>query len=212
MLRDVTSGDLQAYLAMRCDPAMMAGLGGPQDPGSMPAKVGADVVDVLLDRAWVAMIVPDAGDAASVAGGVALWRHDHQGSEISEIGWMVLPGYQGSGLATAAVRALLHRARTDGRWGDIHAFPGVTNTASNSLCRRLGFVQEATTVVTFGDRWLDCHHWRLAADPPSVAGRCGEVLGERDRDRVVGCPPSTSGAGTSGRGVRLEAPDQEASR
>jgi RimJ/RimL family protein N-acetyltransferase len=172
LLRDVVTGDLQAYVAMRCDPAMMGELGGPQDPSSMCTKVGSDVVDVLLDRAWVSMIVPDATAVPAVAGGVALWRHEHEGSAISEIGWMVLPEYQGRGLATAAVRALLHRARTDGRWGDIHAFPGVTNVASNSLCRRLGFVRVATTTVTLGERPLDSHHWRLAADlQPVYAAR-----------------------------------------
>lgn len=164
LLRDVAAGDLPAYVAMRCDPVMMAGLGGPQDPASMPAKVGADVVDVLLDRAWVSMIVPDPRDVSVVAGGVVLWRHEHPGGDISEIGWMVLPGFQGRGLATAGVRALLQRARSDGRWGDIHAFPGVGNTASNALCRRLGFVREATTTVEFGDRTLTSHHWRL--QPP----------------------------------------------
>jgi RimJ/RimL family protein N-acetyltransferase len=167
LLRDVATGDLSAYLAMRCDPVMMAGLGGPQDPASMPAKVGEHVVDVLLDRAWVAMIVPDPRDVSVVAGGVALWRHDHPGGDISEIGWMVLPGFQGRGLATSGVRAMIQRARSDGRWGAIHAFPAVTNAASNALCRGLGFVREAIETVEFGDRTLVSHHWRL--EPPYLA-------------------------------------------
>jgi hypothetical protein len=66
LLRCVVTGDLAAYVAMRCDAAMLGELGGPQDPLSMPAMVGRDVVDVLLDRAWIAMIVPDAVDVGSV--------------------------------------------------------------------------------------------------------------------------------------------------
>jgi hypothetical protein len=43
-LRDVQPGDLDAYIRMRCDPAMMAELGGPLPADRMPAKVERDVV------------------------------------------------------------------------------------------------------------------------------------------------------------------------
>ena len=40
--RDVEPGDVDAYLRMRCDPAMMAELGGPVRYESIAAKVETD--------------------------------------------------------------------------------------------------------------------------------------------------------------------------
>jgi RimJ/RimL family protein N-acetyltransferase len=39
----------------------------------------------------------------------------------------------------AAIHALRERTQDEDRWGVIHAFPGVTNAASNAICRALGF-------------------------------------------------------------------------
>ncbi|MEU3703578.1 GNAT family N-acetyltransferase [Streptomyces anulatus] len=55
------------------------------------------------------------------------------------MGWMVLPEYQGRGLAKQGVRTLLELARADDRWGLIHAFPATTNSPSNGICRTPGF-------------------------------------------------------------------------
>jgi RimJ/RimL family protein N-acetyltransferase len=161
-LRDVEPGDVDAYVRMRCDPAMMAELGGPLPRDGIPAKVDTDVRKTRADEYWVSMIVPDAAAPAVVAGTVALWSHD-DGDEagMSEIGWMVLPEFQGQGYAKRAVRALLERARDDGRWGVVHAFPGVTNAASNALCRSVGFSLVGERDVTFADRVLRTNHWRI---------------------------------------------------
>ena len=123
-LRDVEPGDVDAYARMRCDPAMMAELGGPLPREGIAAKVQTDVQKTRADEYWVSMIVPDETKPATVAGTVSLWSHqDVDEAGLSEIGWMVLPEYQGRGLAKRAVRALLERARDDGRWGVVHAFP-----------------------------------------------------------------------------------------
>jgi RimJ/RimL family protein N-acetyltransferase len=166
-LRDVEPGDVDAYVRMRCDPTMMAELGGPLPREGIAAKVDTDVRKTRADEYWVSMIVPDEAQRGTVAGTVSLWSHD-QGDEagLSEIGWMVLPEYQGHGLAKRAVRALLERARDDGRWGVVHAFPGVTNAASNALCRSLGFTLVGEGEVTFAGRRLNTNHWRI--DPSDL--------------------------------------------
>jgi RimJ/RimL family protein N-acetyltransferase len=162
LLRDVEPGDVEAYVRMRCDPAMMAELGGPLPREGIEAKVETDVRGTRADDYWVSMIVPDPSSPEVVAGSVALWSHD-DGDEagLSEIGWMVLPEFQGQGYATRAVRAVLDRARDDGRWGLVHAFPGVTNTASNALCRSVGFTLIGERTVTFAGRDLHTNHWRV---------------------------------------------------
>jgi len=44
-----------------------------------------------------------------------MWSHDDDGEHLSEIGWMVLPPFQGRGLGKRAVRALLELSRDEER-------------------------------------------------------------------------------------------------
>ncbi|MFJ6372311.1 GNAT family N-acetyltransferase [Streptomyces virginiae] len=160
-LRDVQLGDVDAYVRMRCDPAMMIDLGGPLPREGMEDKVRRDVRSAESGAQWIKMIVLDEADPAVAAGTVTLWSHSEDGEEISEIGWMVLPEFQGCGVGRRAVRALLERARDDGRWGLVHAFPAVTNDPSNGICRSLGFQLLEERDVTFADRVLRTNHWRV---------------------------------------------------
>jgi RimJ/RimL family protein N-acetyltransferase len=163
-LRDVELGDVGAYVQMRCDPAMMAELGGPLPREGMEEKVARDVRAVAAGEAWIKMIIP--GEDV-VAGSVALWSHAEDGGEpVAEIGWMVLPEFQGRGLAKQAVRMLLELARDDGRWGLVHAFPATTNGPSNGICRSLGFRLAGERDVTFAGRVLRSNDWVInpAAD------------------------------------------------
>lgn len=150
-LRDVELGDVGVYVRMRCDPAMMAELGGPLPREGIEEKVRRDVERAAADIEWIKMIVVDE----RTAGTVTLWSH----GPISEIGWMVLPEFQGRGLGKRAVRALLDRARDEDRWGLVHAFPATTNRPSNGICRSLGFTFLAEREVTFAGRVLRANQW-----------------------------------------------------
>ena len=160
-LRDVRFNDVDVYVRMRCDPEMMAELGGPLPREGIEAKVRKDAEDAATGRAWVLMILPDEDVPDLVAGSVVLWSHEVDGNTISEIGWMVLPEFQGRGLGKAAVRAVLQRARDAKRWGIVHAFPGVTNGASNGICRSLGFTLVGQEDLKFSDRVLHTNHWQI---------------------------------------------------
>ncbi|MFE7558369.1 GNAT family N-acetyltransferase [Kitasatospora sp. NPDC057500] len=159
LLRDVGYGDVDAYVRMRCDPVMMAGLGGPLPREGMAAKVGRDVRRAAADADWIKMIVPDAAAPGVVAGSVTLWAHGEDGARVSEIGWMVLPEFQGRGLGKRAVGALLGLAREDGRWGPVHAYPATGNAPSNGICRALGFRFLGERDVVFADRAIRSNHW-----------------------------------------------------
>ncbi|MEU3979312.1 GNAT family N-acetyltransferase [Streptomyces sp. NPDC026672] len=161
LLRDVSPDDVDAYVRMRCDPVMMADLGGPLPVEGMADKVRRDALEAAADRAWLKMIVPDAGDPGTVAGTVTVWSHETEDGPVSEIGWMVLPEFQGRGLAGRAVRALLERARDEDRWGTLHAFPATTNQASNRLCRSVGFRFLARVDTPFAGRLLRTNHWAV---------------------------------------------------
>jgi len=159
MLRNVEAGDVDAYVRMRCDPAMMGELGGPLPREGIEEKVRRDAANAAADTEWIKMIVPDEAAPDVVAGSVVLWSHDEDGEPLSEIGWMVLPRFQGRGLGKLAVRALLEAARDDGRWGLVHAFPGVSNGPSNGICRSLGFELVGERDIAFADRVLRANHW-----------------------------------------------------
>lgn len=168
LLRDVELGDVAAYVRMRCDPRMMAHLGGPRPEGEMPDKVRRDVADTESGRAWISMIVPEV-EPGSVAGTVTLWSHEDRGVQLSEIGWMVLPEYQGRGFAKSAVWLLLGRARDERRWGVVHAYPAVANDPSNAVCRALGFTHVGEESIDFATEIFRVNHWWI--DPAKMAAR-----------------------------------------
>ncbi|RSN62413.1 GNAT family N-acetyltransferase [Actinomadura sp. WAC 06369] len=163
-LRDVEPGDVDAYVRMRCDPVMMAELGGPLAREGIEEKVRRDVRDAASGAARIKMIVPDGSGA--VAGTVSLWSHEKDGERLSEIGWMVLPEFQGRGLGRRAVRMLLEQERDEDRWGLVHAFPGVTNAPSNGICRSLGFTLVGERDVLFAGKTIRSNHWVI--DPRSL--------------------------------------------
>ena len=92
-----------------------------------------------------------------------LWVVERNGVAFCETGWMLLPERQGKGHAREALRLLLQRARADGHWGAIHAFPGIDNVPSDDLCRGQGFTFLEAVDVDYGDRVLRCNHWVLPA-------------------------------------------------
>jgi RimJ/RimL family protein N-acetyltransferase len=74
---------------------------------------------------------------------------------------MVLPSFQGQGLGSEAVRSILSRARSEGRWDVVHAFPPTSNARSNAMCRKMGFSKVEECDFAFRDRILRCNHWEL---------------------------------------------------
>jgi len=148
-------GDLALTEALECDPDVMRHLGGPVDL--------ADLVDVHRRRAeredWYFKIVPEAGSPA--AGTIGIWQTEWDGVPIHEIGWMILPVFQGRGVATHALELLIRRARDEPRFERIHAFPSASNAPSNGLCRKFGFLLTGDGEFRFRDRTLHCNHWEL---------------------------------------------------
>jgi len=138
---------------------MMEHLGGPLDPAAVPPVHASRLERIERGDTWYFAIrlVPDG----PLVGSVCLWHDEHHPPGTSEAGWAVLPGYQGRGIAKAALRELILRARADGRWGEIHAWPNVTNTASNALCRALGFKHVGVVDLVFRGHELRCNDWVL---------------------------------------------------
>jgi RimJ/RimL family protein N-acetyltransferase len=166
LLRDVRTDDLDLYYRMYCDPVMMAQLGGPQPRDWMPEKLRRHVGRAVLDEGWSSVIVPDEADPAIVAGLVSLYRNP---SGVAEIGWAVLTEFQRRGIGRAAVRLLLDRAARDGRWGSVHAYPGVGNAGSNGICRSLGFSLAGEKDSTYDGQTFRSNDWVI--EPPDYGTR-----------------------------------------
>jgi RimJ/RimL family protein N-acetyltransferase len=143
-------GDLALLQRLVGDPAMMEHLGGAESEAKVAERHGR-------------YVQPGSNQFKIVAGGegagwVGYWERD----DVYEIGWAVLPAFQGQGLASAATAQALERARAEGDRRYVHAFPGVGNAASNALCRRLGFELLGEDEFEYPPgRTMRCNDWRF---------------------------------------------------
>ena len=157
-LRAYTDADFALTVALETDPAVMHQLGGPR-----PREQLLRVHRLRLADPWWVVITEEPGGPG--VGTIGIWDAEHDGEPIHETGWMVRPEHQGRGIASRALAMLLERARTEPRFAVVHAFPPVTNTPSNALCRKSGFALLGETDVEFAGRPLHCNHWALELRP-----------------------------------------------
>lgn len=163
-IRAVRSSDLDLYVALRGDPGTMADLGGPQPVDRIERSHAREVTETAAGRAWIVVAEVSTAGTWAPAGNVSLVRHPSADGAVSELGWMVLPGHRGRGVATSAVRLLLGLPGAAETWGAVEAFPSTANVASNRLCGALGFQALGEVEVEFAGRWFTCTRWRL--EPP----------------------------------------------
>jgi RimJ/RimL family protein N-acetyltransferase len=95
-------------------------------------------------------------------GSVGYREREGRGVTVYEMGWSILPAYQGRGLATAAVAAAVADAGAQRTHRYVHAFPSVDNPASNAVCRRAGFELLGETEFEFPrGHLMRSNDWRL---------------------------------------------------
>jgi RimJ/RimL family protein N-acetyltransferase len=136
------------------DPAMMKYLGGPETAEKMAERQAKSAVP---DSGMFKIVDEESGDAI---GSVALWQREWRGERVHEVGWFVIPAFQGRGVAVAAMKQLLPRAASL----PVHAFPNVENAASNAICRKLGFTLLGEVDFEYpAGSWMRCNDWRLEA-------------------------------------------------
>lgn len=159
-LRNVTVDDLDLYLGTLGDEKVMAELGGPLSPERIAEKLRRDVELAATDEAWIFTVIP-AETAGRAVGNVCVWNSEHNGEPIVEMGWMLLKEFHGRGYGSEAVHLTLLRAKAENRWGVIHAFPGVTNSASNAVCRKNGFELIGQSDGEYNGHFIRANHWRV---------------------------------------------------
>src|SRR5258708_24544398 len=78
-LRDVEPGDVSAYVRMRCDPVMMAELGGPLPREGIDEKVDRDVQAAAAGTRLVKKMVPRKAAPAVGGGEEGVWGARRRG-------------------------------------------------------------------------------------------------------------------------------------
>ena len=157
-LQPWSEDDLPLLQKLLGDPQMMVHLGGAETP------------EQILRRHQRYLRLPEAGIdhmfkilwGAEAAGNIGYWRKTWQDQAVYEMGWLVLPDFQGQGIATKAAASVIEIAIRKPSYPFIHAFPSVENRASNAICRKLGFawIEECQLEYPPGRSML-VNNWRL---------------------------------------------------
>ena len=137
LLKPWTVEDLPLIQQLMSDPDVMAHLGGPETPEQIERrnKRYAYLAENGIDR----MFKIGLASNSEPVGKIGYWKKNWRDQLVYEMGWMVLPAYHGRGIATKAGQAVIEILRKEKRFPYVHAFPSVSNPASNAICRKLGF-------------------------------------------------------------------------
>ena len=149
-------GDLSLLQKCVGDPAMMEHLGGPESP----EKIAERQARYARPGSRQFKIVDDA--TGEGVGWVGYWERDWRGEQVYEIGWSVLPAFQGRGVAGSATLQAIAKARSEGKRRYLHAYPSVDNAPSNALCSKLGFELEGPHDFEYPEgSTMRCNDWRF---------------------------------------------------
>jgi RimJ/RimL family protein N-acetyltransferase len=152
------SGDLPLLERLMGDPQMTEHLGGPESADKLRERQGRYERLAGGDRMYK---IVDVASGAGV-GSVGFWTKEWGDDQVYEIGWMVVPQFQGRGIAAAATAQAIAVAKREAKHRFMHAFPNVDNAPSNAICRKLGFeLLEAHEFEFPKGRFMTCNDWRL---------------------------------------------------
>jgi RimJ/RimL family protein N-acetyltransferase len=165
-LLPIAETDAALYEAMFCDAEYMKDLGGPQSVENSIVTLHKQLKFVESGKGWVFKIVLDDEDVNSTitsgtsVGTVCLWEGFFEEAVVTELGYGILCKYQGNGYATKALHLLLEKAKLSGKWGTIHSFTSITNTASNKLLSKVGFELVGQCDVEYQGT-MHANHWKF---------------------------------------------------
>ena len=150
--------DLPLLERLMGDPRITEHLGGPETPEKIRERQGRYERAEAGDRMFKIVDVASGG----AVGSVGYWDKEWHDKNVYEVGWMVLPEFQGRGIAVAATAQAIELAHQDGKHAWMHAFPNVENAPSNAICRKLGFtlLGEQEFEYPKGHLML-CNDWQL---------------------------------------------------
>ncbi len=176
----ITAGDEGLTVRLECDPLVMLHIGGPRPEADARAAHKRRLDLMGKGEARMYKIVADG--SAEALGTVGIWKIADKGPGAYEMGWLVLPQHQGRGVATEAARLVLSQARSDPEVHHVHAFPVVTNAASNAIARKIGMENQGEFDNESFAGVLRCNDWRIDLRQTPGLGQTGAPdVGESPR-------------------------------
>src|SRR5262245_5341552 len=114
-------GDRPLLDKLHGDPAMMDHLGGPETPEKLAERQQRyETAESGIFR----VVEVRTGEPVGL---VLYWERVWRQEGVYEVGWFVLPSFQGRGIASAATAQAIGKARDEGRHRFMHAFPAIAN-------------------------------------------------------------------------------------
>ncbi|MFJ6571644.1 GNAT family N-acetyltransferase [Streptomyces sp. NPDC091292] len=154
-------------------PEMTEHLGGPETEEQVADRhrryLAMDGAGGLMYRIALGAADTEGGRAgtADAVGAIGYWEREWAGQPAWETGWGVLSEFQGRGIAAAAARLVVARARENGRRRTLHAFPSQDHPASNGVCRKAGFTLIGPSDFEYPKgHWIRVNDWRVDLTRP----------------------------------------------
>lgn len=142
VLRQPQPEDADALYALRSDPGVMRYFGRPLMKDREEARQFLELVNAnFVNNEGLQWTICLSGDPRLI-GTITIWKIDKV-NHRAEIGYLLDPEYQGQGIMTEALKALIRHAFETLRLHSLEANVNPENEASINLLERNGFVREA---------------------------------------------------------------------
>ena len=155
----IIAEDEDLAVRLECDPELMRHIGGPRPEADVRAAHKRRIQ--LMERGDAYMYKIVAEDSSEVLGTVGIWKIDWEEPQAYEMGWFVLQEHQGKGIATEAARLIISQARSNPEVRYIHAYPAVTNAASNAIAGKIGMENQGEFDNEGFADVMRCNNWRI---------------------------------------------------
>ena len=142
LLRKLTAQDALQIHVLRSDPKVAAMTGRTPSTGIEDAMAHIYKIGKLMeDNASVYWAI-SLHDKPSLIGAICLWNFDTENA-VAEIGYELLPEFQGKGIMREAIAAVINYAFEEMKVRTIMAFPSLNNTSSVKVLKMAGFKRDS---------------------------------------------------------------------
>ena len=158
-------GNLELLQQLMGDPAMTEHLGGPESP----AKIADRQTRYESTAGMFKIIDVETGEGV---GSVGFWDREWRGETVHEVGWSVVPAFQGRGLATPRPRWCSRRPARRRPTATCTRSRRQTTHRRTGSARKLGFTLLKVCRFEYppmSGNWMYCNDWRLDLSLPSPA-------------------------------------------
>ena len=154
VLRELSVQDALQIHALRSDPKIAAMTGRTPSTGIEDAMAHIYKIGKLIENNasiyWVISLL----DSPSLIGTICLWNFDTENA-IAEIGYELLPDFQGKGFMREAIAAVIKYGFEELKIKTITAFPSANNISSVKVLKMAGFKRDGKTYPNSHDDSVD---------------------------------------------------------